>query len=144
MSYHVVKGGLPAQSEPLDERAVFTEAYAVLPGSTMTDIVASAIPHWTKTRLWVIARPLSGFAETFSYYVMDVAPGGGSTRPDDDGGAEHVLFVVGGARPLRSMASRTPWTLAATFICRLRRDGRWQTTARAPRNSIGCENATNP
>ncbi len=46
MTYHVVEGGLPAQSEPLDERAIFTEAYAVLPGSTMTDIVASAIPHW--------------------------------------------------------------------------------------------------
>ncbi len=92
----MVKGGLPAQSTTLDERAVFTDAYAVLPGSTMTDIVASALPHWHKTRLWVIARPLSGFAETFSHYIMDVAPGGRSTRPDDDASAEHVLFVVGG------------------------------------------------
>ncbi len=28
-------------------------------------------------RMWVIARPLSGFAETFTHYVVEVAPGGG-------------------------------------------------------------------
>ena len=32
-------------------------------------------PHWDKTRVWVLARPLSGFAETFSHYLIDVAPG---------------------------------------------------------------------
>ena len=54
----------------------------MLPRGTMRDIVASRLPHWDDTRLWVIARPLSGFAETFSQYVVEVAPGGGSDRPE--------------------------------------------------------------
>jgi (S)-ureidoglycine aminohydrolase len=96
MGYWVPKGGLPAQTDLTTDRAVFTEAYAVLPRGTMRDIVTSRLPHWDDTRLWVIARPLSGFAETFSWYVVEVAPGGGSARPDDDPDAEAVLFVVGG------------------------------------------------
>lgn len=47
----------------------------------MRDIVTSRLPHWADTRLWVIARPLSGFAETFSWYVAEVAPGAGRTAP---------------------------------------------------------------
>jgi (S)-ureidoglycine aminohydrolase len=78
------------------QRAVFTEAYAFVPSGVMRDIVTSHLPHWDGTRAWVIARPLSGFAETFSQYVMEVAPGGGSTRPEPDTGAEGVLFVVAG------------------------------------------------
>ena len=35
-------------------------------------------------------------AETFSQYVMEVQPGGGSDRPEPDSGAEAVLFVVEG------------------------------------------------
>ena len=54
------------------------------------------LPFWEGTRLWVIARPLSGFAETFSQYVVEVSPGGGSDRPEPDPGAEGVLFVVEG------------------------------------------------
>ncbi|RYC04886.1 bifunctional allantoicase/(S)-ureidoglycine aminohydrolase [Nocardioides zhouii] len=96
MSYYVAKGGLPAQTELTTDRAVFTDAYAVLPRGTMRDIVTSRLPHWDDTRLWVIARPLSGFAETFSWYIAEVAAGGGSERPDDDPDAESVLFVVGG------------------------------------------------
>ena len=95
MSYYVPTGGLPGQAELTTDRAVFTEAYAVLPRGTMRDIVTSRLPHWDGTRLWVIARPLSGFAETFSQYIVEVAPGGGSERPDDEA-AESVLFVVGG------------------------------------------------
>src|SRR5690349_10857398 len=63
-------------------RAVFTEAYAVIPGSVMRDIVASALPFWNETRAWIVARPLSGFAETFSQYIMEVGPGGGSEQPE--------------------------------------------------------------
>jgi (S)-ureidoglycine aminohydrolase len=63
----------------------------------MTDIVTSFLPFWDKTRLWVLARPMSGFAETFSHYIMEVAKGGGSSRPDDSPQAEHVLFVVEGS-----------------------------------------------
>jgi (S)-ureidoglycine aminohydrolase len=94
--YHVPRGGLPAQTELTTDRAVFTEAYAVIPARTMSDITASALPHWDATRLWVIARPLSGFAETFSQYVVEVSPGGGSDRPEPDPEAEGVLFVVDG------------------------------------------------
>ena len=76
--YKSPTGGVPGQEQLLTDRSRFTEAYAVIPGGSMRDIVVSYLPYWTDTRLWVIARPMSGFAETFSHYVMDVAPGGGS------------------------------------------------------------------
>ncbi|MCA8868134.1 MAG: (S)-ureidoglycine aminohydrolase [Rhodobacteraceae bacterium] len=94
--YYAPAGGLPPQSDLLTGRAVFTEAYAVIPKDTMRDIVTSYLPHWQNTRLWVLSRPLSGFAETFSQYIMDVAPGGGSDHPENDMAAEAVLFVVAG------------------------------------------------
>ena len=94
--YHVPPGGLPPQTTLLTDRAMFTEAYAVIPSGVIRDITASYLPFWDGTRAWVLARPLSGFAETFSQYVMDVAPGGGSDRPEQDPAAEGVLFVVGG------------------------------------------------
>ncbi|MGO4448862.1 bifunctional allantoicase/(S)-ureidoglycine aminohydrolase [Phyllobacterium sp. TAF24] len=95
-TYYAPHGGHPQQNQLLTGRAVFTEAYAVIPGGVMQDIVTSALPFWDKTRCWIIARPLSGFAETFSQYIMEVAPGGGSTRPELDKGAEGVLFIVEG------------------------------------------------
>lgn len=95
-SYFAPRGGNPAQTELLTGRAVFTEAYAVIPRGVMMDIVTSFLPFWEKTRLWVIARPLSGFAETFSQYIMEVAPGGGSDQPEIDPHAEGVLFVTEG------------------------------------------------
>ncbi len=95
-SYYTPKGGLPPQTELLTGRAVFTEAYAVIPKDTMRDIVTSLLPHWDKTRAWIIARPLSGFAETFSQYIMEVSPGGGSQKPEPDAAAEGALFVTSG------------------------------------------------
>ena len=95
-SYYAPKGGLPPQTDLITDRAVFTEAYAVIPKREFSDIVTSFLPHWDKTRLWIIARPLSGFAETFSQYIMEVQPGGGSDRPEPDAGAEGVFFVVEG------------------------------------------------
>jgi (S)-ureidoglycine aminohydrolase len=95
-SYATPPGGLPPQTRLTTDRARFTQAYAVLPHGTMRDIVTSLLPGWRDTRLWVLARPLSGFAETFSQYVVEVSPGGGSDRPEDDPRAEAVLFVVGG------------------------------------------------
>ena len=89
-------GGHPRQTELLTSRAVFTEAYAVIPREVMRDIVTSLLPFWTRTRCWVLSRPLSGFSETFSQYVMEVEPGGGSERPEPDIGAEGVLFVMEG------------------------------------------------
>jgi (S)-ureidoglycine aminohydrolase len=95
-NYHVPRGGLPPQTALTTDRAVFTDAYAVIPARTLSDITASYLPGWESTRLWVLARPLSGFAETFSQYVVEVSPGGGSDRPEPDPGAEGVLFVVDG------------------------------------------------
>lgn len=94
--YYRVPGGLPDQTELLTDRAKFTEAYAVIPRGVMRDIVTSKLPHWTDTRLWVLARPLTGFAETFCQYLVEVGPGGGSDRPEDDPEAEGVLFVTSG------------------------------------------------
>jgi (S)-ureidoglycine aminohydrolase len=85
----------------MTQRAVFTPAYAVIPKGTMRDIVTSLLPHWHKTRAWVLARPMSGFAETFSQYIMEVSPGGGSTQPEVNAGAQAVLFVTDGQGILR-------------------------------------------
>ena len=92
--------GHPGQETLLTDRAVFTDAYAVIPKGTMRDIVTSYLPFWDKTRLWVLSRPLSGFAETFSQYIMEVQPGGGSDAPEPDPEAEGVLFVVEGTLSL--------------------------------------------
>lgn len=124
--YFVPKGGHPETSQLYTDRAVFTEAYALIPGSVMRDIVTSYLPHWDKTRLWVLARPMSGFAETFSQYIVEVGSGGGSTQPENNPDAEAVLFVVGGVGTLTMDGDRhdlkpgsyvflppaTDWTLA--------------------------------
>jgi (S)-ureidoglycine aminohydrolase len=68
---------------------------------------------------------MTGFSETFSQYVMEVAPGGGSDAPDPETGAEHWLFFTGGLATLTSPAATeveagsyayippdTPWTAA--------------------------------
>lgn len=98
--YFAPTGGHPSQDQLLTDRAIFTDAYAVIPKGTMRDIVTSYLPFWENTRLWVIARPLSGFAETFSQYIMEVAPGGGSEKPETDSAAQAVLFVVEGSATL--------------------------------------------
>lgn len=95
-SYYAPRGGHPAQHELLTGRAVFTESYAVIPRGVMRDIVTSLLPHWDRTRAWVLARPLSGFAETFSQSILEVGPGGGSEQPEPDPQAEGVIFVVDG------------------------------------------------
>lgn len=97
MSYYAPKGGLPPQSSLMTQRAVFTEAYAVIPRGCFSDIVTSLLPGWDGTRMWLIARPMSGFSETFSQYVMEVQPGGGSDTPENDPDAQSVLFVTHGA-----------------------------------------------
>lgn len=94
--YYVPTGGLPPQTQLLSDRAAFTNSYAVIPKGTMQDIVTSLLPFWQGARFWVLARPLSGFAETFSQYIAEVAPGGGSDRPETEAGVQAVLFVVAG------------------------------------------------
>jgi (S)-ureidoglycine aminohydrolase len=96
MSYYFPRGGLPDQAQRLYAPARFTTAYAVIPAVVLTDIVTSLLPGWQRARAWVLARPLSGFAETFSQMIVELAPDGGSDLPEPDPGAEGVLFVVRG------------------------------------------------
>ncbi|MGR3614802.1 MAG: bifunctional allantoicase/(S)-ureidoglycine aminohydrolase [Paracoccaceae bacterium] len=95
-SYHTPQGGLPGQTQLLTDRAVFTDAYAVMPAGTMRDIVTSFLPGWTGMRMWVIARPMTGFAETFSQYIVELQAGGGSDVPESDPTAQAGLFVTQG------------------------------------------------
>ncbi len=94
--YYAPKGGLPPQTSLMTQRAVFTDAYCFIPKGCFSDIVTSYLPGWKDTRLWMIARPMSGFSETFSQYVMEVGPDGGSDSPENEPGAESVLFVTDG------------------------------------------------
>lgn len=126
-AYHFPKGGLPPQTALMTGKAVFTNSYCVIPKGCFSDIVTSYLPGWSKTRLWLIARPMSGFSETFSQYVMEVAPGGGSDAPDAEAAAEHVIFVTSGLVSLTIAGTgydldaggyafippATPWTLRA-------------------------------
>lgn len=99
-NYYSPQGGLPGQTELLTDRAVFTSAYAVIPKGTLRDITTSYLPFWDQSRFWVIARPMTGFAESFSHYIADLMPNGGSDSPETDPTAEAVLFVVEGAGSL--------------------------------------------
>ena len=95
-NYCAPRGGLSPQTDLLSGRAVFTEAYAVIPRGVLQDIVTSALPFWDQTRAWILARPMTGFAETFSQSIMEVGAGGGSDRPEPEAGAEAVLFLLEG------------------------------------------------
>jgi (S)-ureidoglycine aminohydrolase len=94
--YYAPVGGLPPQTQITTDRAMFTEAYAVIPKGTFSDIVTSFLPFWKGARFWVLSRPLSGFAETFSQYIAELTPKGGSDRPETDKTAQAVIFVVQG------------------------------------------------
>ena len=113
--FYAPQGGLPPQTQLLTGRAIFKTAYAVIPKGVMTDIVTSFFPGWEKTRAWIIARPLSGFAETFSQYIMEVAPDGGSTAPEPDRGAEGVLFIVEGSATL-TLAGQTHALTTGSYV----------------------------
>lgn len=94
--YAFPPGGHPGQNQNPESTAVFTEAYAVIPASVQRDIVTSFLPRWVDTRAWILARPLTGFAETFAQYALELAPGGGSSEPEPDVHAEAALFVAHG------------------------------------------------
>ena len=96
MSYAFPPGGLPGQNVHPEGTAVFTEAYAVLPAITQRDIVTSFLPGWDNTRVWILARPMSGFAETFAQYAVEVGPSGGALNPEPNRDAQAVLFVTHG------------------------------------------------
>ncbi|NBC95424.1 MAG: (S)-ureidoglycine aminohydrolase [Deinococcus-Thermus bacterium] len=95
-NYAFPAGGLPDQDSEPQGRAIFTEAYAVIPAEVQTDIVTSFLPGWEHTRAWILARPLTGFAETFAQYAVEMQPEGGSAEPEPDPEAEAFLFVARG------------------------------------------------
>ncbi|MFE5672255.1 bifunctional allantoicase/(S)-ureidoglycine aminohydrolase [Agromyces sp. NPDC056523] len=101
MSYFTPPGGLPGQSELLTDRAIVTEAYTVIPKGVLRDIVTSNLPGFTRTRSWILARPIAGFATTFAQLIVEIAPGGGAERPEREPGVEGVVFVTAGALTLR-------------------------------------------
>ncbi len=94
VTYPFPPGGVPPQTQLLSRRAVFTEAYVVIPKIVMTDIVTSRWPGWEGARAWVLARPMSGFAETFAQMIVELTPGGHSTSPEPDPMGESVIFVT--------------------------------------------------
>jgi (S)-ureidoglycine aminohydrolase len=96
MSYFSPEGGLPPQTDLLTDRAVVKQAYTVIPKGVLRDIVTSNLPGWTNTRSWIIARPIAGFATTFAQLIVEVAPGGGSQKPEPETGVEGVIFLTKG------------------------------------------------
>lgn len=98
--YFTPEGGLPAQRELLSDRAIVTTAYTVIPKGVLRDIVTSRLPGFTDARAWILARPIAGFATTFSQLVVELAPGGGADRPEAEPGVEGVVFVTAGALAL--------------------------------------------
>ncbi|MGR3542215.1 MAG: bifunctional allantoicase/(S)-ureidoglycine aminohydrolase [Hasllibacter sp.] len=98
--YAAPHGGLPPQTQLLTGRARFTEAYAVIPRGVQTSIVTSFLPGWRGMRMWWLARPLSGFAETFAWALVELEAGGGAERPEADPGAQAALFVTEGTLEL--------------------------------------------
>ena len=64
-TYYVPKGGHPEQTQLLTDRAMFTEAYAVIPKGVLRDIVTSHLPFWDNMRMWVLSRPLSASPKPF-------------------------------------------------------------------------------
>ena len=100
-TYAFPPGGMPEMTDdPASNGAHFTDSYAFIPASTMRDITASMLPRWFETRAWIIARPMTGFAETFAQYAVEVAPDGGSDNPEPDRDAEAVLFIAKGSMEL--------------------------------------------
>ena len=101
MSYAFPLGGMPSlDDDPAQNGAHFTESYALIPAATMRDITASLLPGWIDTRCWILARPLSGFAETFAQYAVEVGLNGGSDTPEPNRNAEAVLFIADGIMEL--------------------------------------------
>lgn len=107
MRYAFPPGGHPGQNDHPESTAIFTEAYAVIPASVQRDIVTSFLPGWDNTRAWILARPMTGFAETFAQYALELDPEGGSNDPEPDMHAQAILFVAKGTVTLNVATLRT-------------------------------------
>jgi (S)-ureidoglycine aminohydrolase len=127
--YYVPKGGLPPQTDlrpktDIIGKSHFTPSYAVIDRHALADITASRLPQWNNTRLWVLARPMTGFSETFCHYIMEVTPGGGSSAPEPSPDAEAVLFVVTGKAVLE--LEDESHNLTAGSYAYIPPEGRWR------------------
>lgn len=96
-SYATVAAGMPPQSDSLGSAAIVKNAYTVIPGSVMRDIVTSFYPEWEQTRAWILNRPVAGGATTFAQAILEVAPGGGSDSPEPQAEVEGFIFVLDGS-----------------------------------------------
>ena len=94
--YFTPVAGLPSQDSLLTDRAVITEGYTFIPRGVLRDIVTSVFPRWDQTRAWVLSRPVTGFATTFSQSIVEIQPGGGSDYPEPGAHVECVVFVMSG------------------------------------------------
>lgn len=72
-------------------RAVVTAQYAVMPPE---GVLESRLPGFRQTVARILAAPPLG--ARFAQLLLEIAPGGGTTRPRDDG-LEHVFYLLGGA-----------------------------------------------
>lgn len=122
-TYYAPKGGLPGQDESCEDKSRFTPSYLMIDKRAISDITSSFLPEWAKTRLWVLARPMTGFSETFSHYLMEVSPGGGSSSPEPDGEAQAVLFITEGDG--RIEIDGTPHQLTAGSYVYLAPGAKW-------------------
>ncbi|MBL3687741.1 (S)-ureidoglycine aminohydrolase [Leucobacter zeae] len=95
-TYATIDPTLPPQTDSLGSAAIVKEAYTVIPGSVMRDIVASLFPEWRDTRGWILNRPVASGATTFAQMIMEVQPGGGSDAPEPQAEVEGFLFVLSG------------------------------------------------
>jgi (S)-ureidoglycine aminohydrolase len=125
VSYFTPAGGLPAQTELLTDRAVVTAAYTFIPKGVLRDIVTSNLPGFTKTRSWILARPIAGFATTFSQLIVEIAPGGGAERPEQELGVEGVVFVTTGELTLTLEREREQHVLGPGGYAYLAAGERW-------------------
>ncbi|MDN6331664.1 MAG: (S)-ureidoglycine aminohydrolase [Micrococcaceae bacterium] len=108
--YYTAQGGHPPQTDLLTDRAVVTEAYTVIPRGVLRDIVTSVLPEWTGTRSWVLNRPVSGGATTFSQTIVEVSPGGGAQNPPPQ--PEVGGFLLGKQGSLRLVIDGTTHQLS--------------------------------
>ena len=96
MNYPRLQPELPGQHELLSSAAIVTPAYTFIPASVMRDIVTSVLPEFHGARSWILNRPVAGGATTFAQLLVELAPGGGSERPEPQDEVAGFVFVQRG------------------------------------------------
>jgi (S)-ureidoglycine aminohydrolase len=94
--YFAPAGNLPPQTAMITSKAVLRPEYAILPGTSITDNVRSALPGWLGARCWILASPAMGLAAGFTQYLIFLATDGHCEKPEPEEGVESFLFVLDG------------------------------------------------